>query len=91
MGHSRGGVATKIHVLVDADSRPIRLKLTAGQPHDGRSATDMFAAVGAGQILLADRVYDSDSLRQNLKKREAGDCIHPVPSRVNVPAFHRWL
>ena len=30
MGRSRGGLTTKIHALVDAMDRPIRLKLTGG-------------------------------------------------------------
>ena len=55
MGRSRGGLTTKIHALVDIDGRPIHLKLTAGQAHDGRSAADMFGSVAAGQTLLADR------------------------------------
>lgn len=49
MGRSRGGMTTKIHALVDADGRPIRLKLTAGQAHDGRSAADMFETLGSGR------------------------------------------
>ena len=56
MGRSRGGLTTKIHALVDALGRPIRLKLTEGQAHDGRSAADMFATLGKGQVLLADRL-----------------------------------
>jgi transposase len=28
MGRSRGGLSTKIHALVDADGRPIRIALT---------------------------------------------------------------
>jgi hypothetical protein len=48
MGRSRGGLTTKIHALVDAEGRPIRLKLTEGQAHDGRSAADMFETVEAG-------------------------------------------
>jgi transposase len=55
MGRSRGGLTTKIHALVDAEGRPIVLKLTEGQAHDGRSAADMFETVQAGHILLADR------------------------------------
>ena len=62
MGRSRGGLTTKMHALVDAEGRPIALKLTEGQAHDGRSA-DMLATVQAGDILLADRAYDSDALR----------------------------
>jgi transposase len=30
MGRSRGGLTTKIHALVDADGRPVRLELTPG-------------------------------------------------------------
>ena len=41
MGRSRGGLTTKIHALVDANGLPIAIKLTEGQAHDGRSATDM--------------------------------------------------
>lgn len=63
MGRSRGGLTTKIHALVDAEGRPIRLKLTEGQAHDGRSATDMLDTIEPGNILLADRAYDSDALR----------------------------
>ena len=63
MGRSRGGLTTKIHALVDAMGLPIALKLTEGQAHDGRSATDMFETVQAGNILLAERAYDSNALR----------------------------
>jgi transposase len=72
MGRSRGGLTTKIHALVDANGLPILLKLTEGQAHDGRSAADMLDDIGEGQILLADRAYDSDSLRRTLTERRAG-------------------
>jgi len=91
MGRSRGGLTTKIHALVDADGRPIRLKLTEGQAHDGRSAADMFDTVQAGQILLADRAYDGDALRQTLNARGAWANIRPMPTRVNIPSFSGWL
>ena len=64
MGRSRGGLTTKIHALVDAEGRPIRLKLTEGQAHDGRSAADMFDTVEAGHILLADRAYEGSEQEQ---------------------------
>lgn len=91
MGRSRGGLTTKIHALVDADGRPILLKLTAGQAHDGRPAADMLETVQAGNILLADRAYDSDRLRQDLKAVGAWGCIRPMPNRVNIPVFSQWL
>jgi transposase len=87
MGRSRGGLTTKIHALVDARGLPIVLKLTEGQAHDGRSAKDMLATLGAGQILLADRAYDSDALRQQLAARGAWANVKPMPRRVNIPPF----
>jgi len=91
MGRSRGGLTTKIHALVDAVGRPIRLKLTEGQAHDGRSARGMFDTVEAGHILLADSAYDSDELRDTLTARGAWANIRPMPNRVNHPAFSSWV
>jgi len=91
MGRSRGGLTTKIHALVDANGNPIALKLTAGQAHDGRSATDMLGGIGTGQILLADRAYDSDALRKTLAERGAWANVKPMPGRVNIPAFSAFL
>jgi transposase len=44
LGRSRGGLTTKIHVVVDAQGLPIRLGLTAGQTHDGQIADTLLAA-----------------------------------------------
>jgi transposase len=91
MGRSRGGLTTKIHALVDADGLPIALKLTEGQAHDGRAAWDMLGSLAAGNILLADRAYDSDALRQALAERGAWANVKPMPNRRNVPAFSSFL
>jgi transposase len=91
MGRSRGGLTTKIHALVDANGLPILLKLTEGQAHDGRSAADMLDDIGEGQILLADRAYDSDSLRRTLTERRAWANVKPMPNRRNIPAFSHFL
>jgi transposase len=91
MGRSRGGLTTKIHALVDANGNPIALKLTEGQAHDGRSAADMLDGIGTGQILLADRAYDSDALRKSLAERGAWANVMPMPNRVNIPAFSPFL
>ena len=91
MGRSRGGLTTKIHAVVDANGNPITLKLSEGQAHDGRSAADLLDTVQAGQILLADRGYDSDALRSKMAERGAWANIKPMPNRVNVPSFSSWL
>ena len=91
MGRSRGGLTTKNHALVDACGLPIALKLSEGQAHDGRSAADMLGALANGQILLADRAYDSDALRRSLAERGAWANIKPMPNRRNIPAFSTFL
>jgi transposase len=91
MGRSRGGLTTKIHALVDAEGLPIVLKLTEGQAHDGRSADDMLGSIQAGQVLLADRAYDSDQLRTRLAQRGAWANVKPMPRRKNIPAFSPFL
>ena len=91
MGRSRGGLTTKIHALVDANGLPVALKLSQGQAHDGKSAHDMLTRLGPGQILLADRAYDSDALRQNVASLGAWANIKPMPGRVRIPAFSAFL
>ena len=91
MGRSRGGLTTKIHALVDANGLPIAIKLTEGQAHDGRSADNMLDGLHPGQILLADRAYDSNALRNATAAQGAWANIRPMPHRVEPPAFSRFL
>jgi transposase len=91
MGRSRGGLTTKIHALVDANGLPILLTLSEGQAHDGRSAADMLGGLGAGQILLADRAYDSNALRQTVAEQGAWANIKPLTRRVDKPVFSPFL
>ena len=91
MGRSRGGLTTKIHALVDANGLPVAIKLTEGQAHDGRSAADMLDRLQAGQILLADRAYDSNALRAAMTQRGAWANIRPMAHRVDPPAFSPFL
>ena len=51
----------------------------------------MLDGIGEGQILLADRAYDSDALRVSLKARGAWGCIKPMPNRKNIPSFSAFL
>jgi transposase len=91
MGRSRGGLTTKIHALVDANGLPIDLKLTEGQAHDGKSAEGMLEDIGEGQILLADRAYDSDALHRKLDGKGAWANVKPMPGRKNIPNFSAFI
>ena len=91
MGRSRGGLTTKIHALVDACGLPILLKLTEGQAHDGRSAQDMLGTLGRGDVLLADRAYDSDALRQASPHAAHEPMSGRCHSRLKPPPFNKRL
>ena len=51
----------------------------------------MLGDLGVGQILLADRAYDSDALRGRLAARGAWANVKPMPRRVNIPSFSPFL
>ena len=91
MGRSKGGLTTKLHALVDANGLPILLKLTPGQANDGRSAADMFDSLREGDVLLADRAYDSDALRVEMTARGVRANIRALPQRTRKPAFSHRL
>ncbi len=91
MGRSRGGLTTKIHALVDANGMPIAIKLTEGQAHDSRSAVDMLKGLQPGQILLADRAYDSNALRESMTAQGVWANIRPMDHRLDPPVFSPFL
>lgn len=91
MGRSRGGLTTKIHALVDAEGRPIHLKLTEGQAHDGASARDMLDSVGSGATLIADRAYDANWLRDAMAERGAWANVRQLSTRKSAFAFSAWV
>ncbi len=91
MGRSRGGLTSKIHALVDAEGRPIRLELTPGQVHDGAMAATFLPDLQPGAILLADRAYDSNAIRNEAKARSVWTNIPPKRNRTASISFSRWV
>ena len=84
MGRSRGGLTSKIHALVDALGRPIRLMLSAGQAYDGHAAMDLLDALPQGCRVLADRAYDSNAIRAIVAAQDATAVIPSMPQRNPV-------
>jgi transposase len=91
MGRSRGGLTTKLHALVDAEGRPMELKLTAGQAHDGKAAENLLEHLGTDSILLADRAYDSTAIRTLVAERGAWANIPVRKNRKDDFAFSAYL
>jgi transposase len=88
---SRGGLTNKIHALVDAQGRPIQLKLTAGQASDIAGAADLIGHLAPGAMLMADKGYDANALRALVGKRGAWANIPPKSHRKDPICFSRHL
>ena len=91
MGRSRGGLTSKIHALVDAEGRPVTLRLTAGQVADCAEAEALIDGLGEGNILLADKGYDSNAIRAKAAERKAWANIPPKSNRKGSFAFSLWV
>jgi transposase len=91
LGRSRGGLTTKIHVFVDAQELPIRLGLTAEQTHDGQTADLLLNHLGPRTIVLADKAYDADRIRELIQDQGATPNIPAKSNRRWKPCFSKRL
>ena len=75
IGRTKGGMNTKLHAVTDADGRPIRFFMTAGQVSDHTGAAALLNSLPSADWLLADRGYDADWFRDALKDKGIRACI----------------
>lgn len=75
LGRSRGGLATTIHVLVDANGRLIPGRVSAGQVHDISQAGSLLDGVPA-KCVVADKACDAMALQEQ---------IAAIPARAVIP------
>jgi transposase len=91
MGRSRGGLTSKIHVVVDRSGLPVRLALTTGEAHDNRLAAKLLSRLKSGSMLLADRGYDADWIRTLVRQHGAWANIPPKSNRTESLSFSPYL
>jgi transposase len=92
MGRSRGGLTSKVHAVVDARGLPVRLGLTPGETHDNRLCPVLLAGLRCPQtMVLADRGYDADWIRDFVHRQGAWANIPPKHNRKDPVCFSRHL
>jgi transposase len=91
MGRSRGGLTSKIHAVVDSNGLPVRLALSPGEAHDVRLAGKLLSRLKSGSMLLADRGYDADWIRELAMKKGAWANIPPKSNRSDPICFSPYL
>ena len=91
MGRSRGGLTTKIHVLVDARGLPFRFELTPGQEHDSQAAAGLLDGLWPNSFVLGDKAYDADWIRRQIEDQGAAANIPDRSNRKQSHAFSPTL
>ncbi|MFF0946451.1 IS5 family transposase [Rhizobium leguminosarum] len=81
LGRSRGGLSTKIHMVVRGLGCPVRFTLTAGQKGDAPQADALIDGLPA-KVVMGDTAYDSDRLRAEIAGKGAVAVIPNNPSRA---------
>ena len=91
MGRSRGGLTSKIHAVVDTNGLPFHLALTPGEAHDNRLCSALLSALLPQTMLLADRGYDADWIRELARQQGAWANIPPKRNRKDPICFSPYL
>jgi len=90
LGRSRGGLSTKIHIIVDGLGNPLRLSLTAGQCHDSIQAQALLEGL-MGQHVIADRGYAGQPFVDWIVE-QGGQAVIPPHQRAKVRReYDTWL
>jgi transposase len=77
---------------VDAIGNPVYLQLSAGNAHDSKVAIDVLSNVPlAGNMVLADRGYDSDEVLIYIEDQDARHTIPPKANRIYQRKCDWWL
>jgi transposase len=80
IGKSRAGKTSKVHLAVNAYSLPEAFTITGGHINDCTEASTLIEKIDAAQVLIADKGYDSQIIRD---KGEALGMSVIIPRRKN--------
>ncbi len=69
IGRSVAGLSSKIHLAVDSSGNPIDFEITGGEVHDVKVAPGFVEKLPRSDYLIADKGYDSEQLREQIRKR----------------------
>ncbi len=88
LGRSRGGLSTKIHLVADAQGRPMRFSLTGGQRADVSQAIPLLSGMETGAV-IADKGYESNQMLAFIRDQGAEAVMPPNSNRGNPWEYNR--
>ncbi len=86
LGRSHGGITSKIHLLCNADGKPMDFIISEGNRHDVKIAPNLIAR-NKMKCIVADKAYNSKKIRLLLAQRHIEGCI-PAKSNAKIPIEH---
>ncbi len=75
IGKSRAGNTSKIHLGVDSYGLPVVFEITGGQVYDCTAAPEIIAQLPEARMIVADKGYDSDAIREQILSQGAKPVI----------------
>lgn len=87
-----GGLTSKLDAFIDADGRPVCLRLTCGRGHNACEAEALIEAIPEGGTLLGDKGYDSTAIREPAAAKNVWTNIpnrKPFPTVSSASASRR--
>jgi len=91
MGRTKGGLNTKIHALVNARSQAVVIALSGGNQADISLAEELTDCLPEDSTLIADKAYDSSTLRQTAATKGINTCIPGRGNRTTTVPFSATL
>jgi transposase len=80
IGKRRAENTTNIHLAVDSDGLPIEFTVTGGEIHNSTAASELIEPLPPAKAVVADKGYDSEKIREQIKNKGANAVI---PRRSN--------
>lgn len=92
IGRSAGGLTTKIHLIANIEKIPLDFSLTEGQVNDAKEGENLVRKNSwRMKSLLADKAYDTNAIRSDLKKAHVSACIPPKSNRIEEISYDKEL
>lgn len=100
LGISRGGLSTKVHILVEGNGLPLSVTVTPGQTHESTQVEKLLEGISVGgkpgprrtslRAIAGDKGYDGAPARQTIRRHGARPVIaHKKRKDGTYPAAAR--
>jgi len=90
IGKSRAGNTSKIHLAVEGYGLPVEFHLTGGEVNDCSAAPELINDLPEFEILVGDKGYDSQKVRDKIKDKKAKAVIPRKQNSVVGNADMDW-